>query len=83
MNENPQKKVEIAGHTDSIGTSGYNKKLSTERAQAVATWLVDNGIGEDRIAVKGYGETMPVADNKTDKGRAKNRRVTFTVLGRE
>ncbi|RKZ30315.1 hypothetical protein DRQ33_07970 [bacterium] len=79
MKENPQIKVEIAGHTDSVGTQQYNKQLSLERAESVKDWLIDHGIDEWRIETKGFGESEPVADNSSEEGRAKNRRVTFTV----
>ncbi len=81
MKENPNIKVEIAGHTDSVGTAQYNKKLSLERAEAVKQWLIDKGIEPSRIKALGFGETKPIADNSTDEGRAKNRRVTFTIVG--
>ncbi|MGE5320847.1 MAG: OmpA family protein [Hyphomicrobiaceae bacterium] len=68
-------KVEVAGHTDSIGTEEYNMGLSLRRANAVRNWLVGKGVAADRLIVKGYGETMPIADNKTAEGRFKNRRV--------
>ncbi len=80
MKDNPKISVEIAGHTDSIGTEGYNQKLSQERAEAVAQWLVEHGIDEGRIVARGYGESQPVADNGTEEGRAQNRRVTFTII---
>ena len=83
MKDNPNIRVEIAGHTDSVGTKGYNKKLSQERAQSVANWLIENGIDRNRIVAKGYGEEKPIADNGTEEGRAKNRRVTFTILNKE
>ena len=81
MQENPDIKVEIAGHTDSIGTESYNLKLSQQRADAVKEWLVQHGIDSSRIIAKGYGESQPIADNGTEEGRAKNRRVTFTIVG--
>lgn len=68
---------EIQGHTDSKGTAAYNQKLSERRAKAVADYLAANGINEGRVTVVGYGETMPVADNKTEEGRAHNRRVVL------
>jgi len=80
MQENPDIKVEIAGHTDSIGTESYNLKLSQQRADAVKEWLVQHGIDSSRIIAKGYGESQPIADNGTEEGRAKNRRVTFTIV---
>jgi OOP family OmpA-OmpF porin len=68
-------KVEIAGHTDSIGTDEYNLGLSNRRAQAVADYLIAHGANAANIMVKGYGESDPVADNATEAGRAANRRV--------
>lgn len=68
-------KVEVAGHTDSIGTDEYNMGLSLRRADAVRSYLVDKGIAADRLTVKGYGESQPIADNATDAGRFQNRRV--------
>ena len=68
-------KVEIAGHTDSIGNDDYNMGLSKRRAQAVADYLIANGATAANIFVKGYGETDPVADNGSEAGRAANRRV--------
>lgn len=69
------------GHTDSTGNSGYNKKLSLRRAQAVKDFLVAGGISPDRIFTEGKGATQPVASNKTSQGRARNRRVDVEVLG--
>ena len=68
-------KVEIAGHTDSVGTDEYNLGLSQRRAQAVADYLIAHGANAGNIFVKGYGESEPVADNSTAAGRATNRRV--------
>ncbi|MBX7183919.1 MAG: OmpA family protein [Vicinamibacteria bacterium] len=68
-------KVEIRGHTDSVGGDAANLTLSEARAAAVRTWLVSHGVDGARIASRGYGKTQPVADNSTDAGRAKNRRV--------
>jgi len=68
-------KVEVAGHTDSVGTDDYNMGLSMRRAQAVRNYLVDKGIAADRLTVRGYGESQPVADNATVEGRFQNRRV--------
>ena len=67
--------VEIAGHTDSVGADDYNQRLSQARAETVLNYLAGKGIGRDRMSAVGYGETKPVADNATDAGRAKNRRV--------
>ncbi|SLM32361.1 OmpA1 [Desulfamplus magnetovallimortis] len=67
--------VKIQGHTDSIGTRKYNDTLSMRRAEAVKAYLADKGIDENRISCEGFGFSKPVASNKTDKGRALNRRV--------
>jgi OOP family OmpA-OmpF porin len=67
--------VEVAGHTDSVGNDDYNMGLSKRRAQAVADYLIANGVNAANIFVKGYGETDPIASNDTEAGRADNRRV--------
>ena len=76
----PNLRAEIAGHTDSSGADDYNMRLSQQRADAVLTWLVGEGIERNRLQARGYGETQPVADNGTADGRARNRRVEFRVL---
>ncbi len=68
-------KLEVQGHTDNVGNDAYNQTLSEARAKAVMTWLTQHGIAADRLTAKGYGKTKPVADNGSDEGRAKNRRV--------
>jgi outer membrane protein OmpA-like peptidoglycan-associated protein len=68
-------KLEVQGHTDNVGNDAYNQTLSEARAKAVATWLTQHGVAADRLTAKGYGKTKPVADNGSDEGRAKNRRV--------
>lgn len=76
-------KIELAGYTDSIGTKAYNDKLSYKRAQAVYTYLTSKeGINEARIVLKYYGESSPIATNKTSKGREKNRRVEFKIISK-
>lgn len=75
LNENKGKSIRIVGHTDSVGSEAYNQKLSEQRAQAVAIYLVNQGINDSLIAIEGRGENAPVADNHTAEGRAKNRRV--------
>jgi OmpA-OmpF porin, OOP family len=71
----PALSVTVAGHTDNVGTPEANQKLSEERAKAVMSALVERGIPAKRLDAKGHGQTMPVADNRTEEGRAKNRRV--------
>lgn len=73
-------KVEVAGHTDSIGTDEYNDGLSLRRAEAVRNYLVGKGIAAERLNIKGYGESQPVADNATADGRFMNRRVELIPL---
>ena len=75
LKKNKKYKAEIQGHTDSKGSDEYNLKLSLKRAKAVYEELIKLGISKDRLTYKGYGETMPIADNSTKEGRAKNRRV--------
>ncbi len=71
----PSLAIEVQGHTDNVGQDDYNLKLSQDRAQAVAAWLAAHGIAAARLTAKGYGETQPIADNRSDAGRAVNRRV--------
>lgn len=81
LKENPKvKKIRIEGHTDSDGKDKYNKKLSQQRADSVKEFLVKLGIDESRLESVGYGEERPVADNDTDEGKEKNRRVEFNVI---
>lgn len=75
-------RVEVAGHTDSMGSDTYNLNLSTRRAQSVFDFLVAQGIDRSRLVAVGYGEARPVADNATAEGRASNRRVEFRALSR-
>ncbi len=80
LNEYPKIKVEISGHTDNRGTKEKNLKLSQDRAQAVVTYLTDNGINKNRLVPVGYGMREPIKDNKTKEGRAQNRRVDFKII---
>ena len=69
------------GHTDAVGSDGYNQKLSVRRSESVKAYLVSKGIEKNRVYTEGKGEKQPVADNKTAEGRAKNRRVEIEVVG--
>lgn len=80
LNNNPSLKIVIEGHTDNIGTEGYNQKLSEERAKAVKRYLVKKGIQSDRLSIVGYGLSRPRATNDTEAGRALNRRVKLEPL---
>ncbi len=74
--------IEIQGHTDSTGKAAYNESLSQKRAQAVKKYLTDQGVSEQRMEARGYGQALPIADNATPAGRAENRRIEFKVLSR-
>ncbi len=78
--QNPDMKIEIQGYTDNIGSEKGNKTISLKRAIAVKNYLVARGISAGRVTTVGYGESNPVADNKTAQGRAMNRRIEFKVL---
>lgn len=71
----PDLKIEVGGHTDNVGTADANLRLSEDRAKAVAAALTARGVAASRLTAKGYGQSSPVADNRTEDGRAKNRRV--------
>jgi len=73
--------IEIGGHTDSRGRSSYNKWLSQKRAENVKNYLVKKGISSHLLKAVGYGEEHPIADNKTEQGRAQNRRIEFKIKG--
>ncbi|WP_282040242.1 OmpA family protein [Halomonas alimentaria] len=75
LNNNPEVRVTIAGHTDAVGSNEYNLGLSQDRADSVASYLMSQGVAGDRMRTVGYGEERPVATNETDEGRALNRRV--------
>jgi OOP family OmpA-OmpF porin len=76
----PEIRVEIQGHTDSAGAADYNEGLSARRAATVRDYLASNGVAEDRMVVRGYGESQPIADNGTAEGKAENRRVVLSVI---
>ena len=75
-------KLQIEGHTDSVGSAPYNLNLSQRRAEAVVAYLVGKGIEPDRLVAKGFGLTRPIASNATEKGRSMNRRVEMIILER-
>ena len=74
-------KLQVEGHTDSVGSEDYNQRLSENRAASVRTYLVDSGIASNAVGTAGFGETMPVASNDTPTGRQQNRRVELIVSG--
>jgi len=75
LKSDPAIKISIEGHTDNVGDAATNKKLSTDRAKSVMDALVSKGIDKTRLSFVGWGQEKPVADNRTDEGRSKNRRV--------
>jgi OOP family OmpA-OmpF porin len=83
LEEFPDIRIEIVGHTDDEGTTEYNEKLSRERAEAVEKYLVDKGIDDGRIETRGAGESEPRDTNATEEGRARNRRTEFKIIKRE
>lgn len=80
LNDNPGMKAEISGHTDNAGKPADNLLLSNNRAKAVVSYLVSKKIAASRLIARGYGETKPIADNKTEDGRARNRRTEMKVI---
>ncbi|PIR19034.1 MAG: hypothetical protein COV48_04225 [Elusimicrobia bacterium CG11_big_fil_rev_8_21_14_0_20_64_6] len=83
LNKHPRLKLICLAHTDSIGTAEYNLDLSERRARSVKGYLVRQGVDPPSVRYRGLGYSMPIADNSTDEGRAKNRRVEFRVTYRE
>jgi len=77
----PELKLEVEGHTDSIGGDEFNQRLSEKRASSVRNYLVDSGISMETVIARGFGKTQPVADNTTSEGRKLNRRVEMVVSG--
>jgi outer membrane protein OmpA-like peptidoglycan-associated protein len=76
------RKVRVEGHTDDTGDASYNDDLSRRRAAAVVEWLVEHGIESKRLSSEGFGSRKPIDTNATEAGRAKNRRVAFTITER-
>jgi OOP family OmpA-OmpF porin len=80
LNDAPDIRLAVHGHTDSRGAAAYNKELSLKRARAVVKYLTDKGIAATRLEAQGFGPDKPIASNDTDVGRAANRRVEFKIL---
>lgn len=76
----PRLRIEVQGHTDTSGSDSYNRQLSQRRAEAVRDYLVSQGVPATQVDARGYGESMPIADDRTPEGRARNRRVVMSVL---
>lgn len=81
LTKNPQiEKMQVEGHTDSTGAASHNKELSQKRAESVRAFLIKEGVPGKRLVPKGFGPDKPIADNGTDEGKEKNRRVEFNIL---
>ncbi len=80
LQNNPTLKLLVEGHTDNIGKSEHNIKLSQQRAEAIVTYLTENGIEPSRLKAKGYGFSKPISDNDTEEGRAMNRRTEIKII---
>ena len=81
LTDNPQiELVQVEGHTDSTGTAALNRRLSQQRAESVMKYLGSKGVASGRMVAKGFGPDRAIADNGTDEGREKNRRVEFNIL---
>ncbi|MCD6556038.1 MAG: OmpA family protein, partial [Bacteroidales bacterium] len=80
LKNNPAVRIEIGGHTDNTGSEAHNKQLSENRAKSVYNYLIENGIGKNRLIYKGYGSTFPIDNNKTEEGKQNNRRTEFKIL---
>ena len=73
-------RVELAGHTDNVGSENYNLKLSADRAEMVRNALIAKGVDKDRLTAKGYGASQPIAPNDTEEHRALNRRTEMIII---
>jgi OmpA-OmpF porin, OOP family len=81
LTDNPQiELLQVEGHTDSTGTAALNRRLSQQRAESVMKYLASRGVAAGRMQAKGFGPDKPIADNTSDDGRDKNRRVEFNIL---
>ncbi len=77
MNENKNARAALSGYTDNVGTEAYNLKLSDRRWMSVKDYVVKKGVEDGRVSGQGFGESKPIADNKTAEGRAKNRSLSL------
>ncbi|MBN2682128.1 MAG: PD40 domain-containing protein [Bacteroidales bacterium] len=82
MNQNPSMQIEIGGHTDNQSSLATNQKLSEDRAKSVVDYLILEGVDKQRLSYKGYAFHKPIADNNTEEGKAKNRRVEFKIISK-
>ena len=80
LQAHPRLVVELEGHTDNVGADAYNLQLSQRRADAVREYLLSQGVSPRQLTARGYGESKPVGNNKTEAGRAENRRVVMAVI---
>jgi outer membrane protein OmpA-like peptidoglycan-associated protein len=80
LNQYPETRIQIAGHTDNVGSDASNLQLSQQRANGVRTYLASTGVAAQRMQAVGYGESRPIADNSSESGRAQNRRVEITLI---
>ena len=83
LSDNPQLRVRIIGHTDSIGKEKDNLSLSLQRAKVVVAYLVSRGVQPDRLKAEGLGDQQPIGDNSTEQGRALNRRTELVIISNE
>lgn len=81
--EYPKTRVRVAGHTDSVGAERYNLELSQQRAEAVSSYFIAQGVAAQRFEVIGFGESMPISSNDSEQGRANNRRVEIVIVSTE
>jgi len=82
LNKLPSLRIEISGHTDNVSSAAFNKRLSLKRAKVVVDYLVLNGVNPNRLEYVGHGFDYPIASNKSEKGRAQNRRTEFKIIGK-
>ena len=80
INKHPNFHYNIQGHTDATGNGDYNVNLSTNRAQRVMAYLIEQGVDSKLLSAKGFGSSLPIAENNTKEGRLKNRRVVFEII---